>query len=364
MQPRPRSKLLVVAIALLSAGCLGIADGSEPDKSNEPEAEEIIAQVEASVDEIEDTQYRQTVEVEHDGEVETTVSDVWLRPPLESRVETIESSVSGYEGYVMVSNGDETWVYNNATDEVRLLDSSQEPVEEGDELLGITFEDADATVTGTATVDDRETYVLELDYEEGGTNPDEQTVWIDREHWYPLKHESTVTVEGDQQTTTTKVTDITFNDRIADDRFEFDPPADADVIRDPAGELEPYDTLEAANETVPFTVTDPDVPDSYDRIDVAVRESRYETGVAIAYEPAEDGAFVWFTTSDNPPAHSPVSETVQIGDSEGALDEQFGQTSLHWACGELHHTLTATGGVDSDELVDVAESVSCEGDPV
>lgn len=111
---------------------------------------------------------------------------------------------------------------------------------------------------GNATVDGRETLVLALRTTDGQRN---LTVWLERSHYVPVKVRQVVGNGSDRRVTTVRHTDITFDPDLSPANFRVDPPSGTTTTSsDDSPRVETFDSIAAANASVPFSVPDPTPP--------------------------------------------------------------------------------------------------------
>ena len=252
---------VLVSVSLLS-GCVAVPSS---DDSGEPDPEAVFEGIFVHSDDLEDVRGEMTTTVTHGNETVTEVLEVAERPYVEYRDEVLESSDPRYDrvGDVYASNATVTWWYyaesNTAQyyehadpfdDEAVRADRAAQ-AERQRELYELSYR-------GTDDVAGREARVLELAaanesvedqlsvlvgdteyvYALETTAIDstdqfyvvEQRVWIDTEYEYPLKEEVIwETANGERVVMTERFDSVSFNEGLADETFEFEPPDDATV---------------------------------------------------------------------------------------------------------------------------------------
>ena len=364
---------ILAALLVVAAGCAGVLD-------EEPEPEEIVDRMEAHHDEIEEIHGVQTVEIETTHGVDRTTYEYWERPGEAYRYEVLDADQSSFdtEGDVTVRTEGTTYTYDASENTYYEFDvgesdgAGEDDLDEYEtELIENILDEYEVTLEGTETVADRSTYVIEAAPEDDDTLFENATLWIDQEHWYLIDYEIEMGVMGETITTSVEHEEIAFNDGIDDERFEFDPPEDAERGGDGFGldeddefeldddefgfgDTERFDSVEAADEETPFDLVTPELSDEYELVDVEVSEYDDETEARITY--SADLDVVQFTVSDEPPMFAP-GESVTVGDREGTLLEVGEFASLTWSCDGVAFELL--GEFDEDELIELAETVPC-----
>jgi outer membrane lipoprotein-sorting protein len=171
---------------------------------------------------------------------------------------------------VVVANASRTWVHFPARGEAyrrgyTILDQTGVQPYSYAALIG-NLDAYRLRYRGTATVAGRSTHhveltpapdggrlpELELYTYHVGAEPSDRTVrptsvdlWLDTEHWYPLKHRLRVERDGGAEfTATVEYETVTFDESIDPDRFAFDPEGDVDVVLDDVAiTYRPFDTV-------------------------------------------------------------------------------------------------------------------------
>ncbi len=143
------------------------------------------------------------------------------------------------------------------------------------------------------------------------------TWWIDVEATYPIK-EQVVTeydeprqhaLERERTVRTVTYEDVRFDEPIPDDRFAFDPPAGTDVV-EPIDSVE-VSTIDEADDAVPFSVSEPTLPDGYELVIVTASEFDGDATVQFLYrdgDSLEDDEILGRIT-ERPPAYDPKTST-------------------------------------------------------
>ncbi|RQH03115.1 LolA family protein [Natrarchaeobius oligotrophus] len=268
----------LLAVVVLLAGCslVGPPSADEPRESTQPGAEvdtdpdpndpepDPAALFEAAFvhgDDLIDVSGVRTTEISDGDETATEVVSVAERPYVEYRSEILESTRTDRDGDVYVSNATSSWWYDPSANAARYY-QSDEPFE-SDDVRAARAEQAerqlalyDLEYRGTETVADRETHVLAVEAKDeavedgisilvGDTefvyaletvDPTEEVVvleqrlWIDAEYDYPLKEELRFEGEdGERHTMVERFDEVTFNDDLPDDEFDYEPPENATI---------------------------------------------------------------------------------------------------------------------------------------
>lgn len=256
-------RLLAVVVGLLAvvavpAGCTAIGIGVCDD----PDPEELFEAAFVHDDDLEVVHGERTTAVSGGNDTRTERIEVTERPYVTYRSEVLDSDVPQREGTQYVSNATGSWSYDPSADVVTAYEA--DAPYENDAVREARAQQAerqleyyDLTYRGTRTIVDREAHVLDIEakpetaetgislfigdselilYAVETVDPAEeltvveQTVWIDAEYRYPLQERLVVEgPTGDRYEMTERFETVTFNTAIEDDRFVFDPPANATV---------------------------------------------------------------------------------------------------------------------------------------
>lgn len=205
---------------------------------------------------------------------------------------------------------------------------------------------------GTATIDERATYVVRITPRSGG--PYRQTLWLDTEWLYPLQQRTAWRDDGVRTELTTTYTNVTFNPAVPSETFrpELGPNTTVETTETP--ETTAYRRLAALRANSSVTVPSPDVPPSYE-LAYATRTEGAVHGVGLRYVNRTSRLTVSmynFTYEATDP-----DERRRV-DGRPASLTRGPTTSLSWNCDSYRYTVRGTG-VPTAEIVTVARSVGC-----
>lgn len=363
-----RRALLVCTVVtlLLFAGCMGALspdDGSETEPESESlEADELVEKsqsAKSSIDSITGTMT--TTITDGEDQLESTY-EVWIRPPGETRMELVDRDGTAGQPSVMVVDGSTTWMYNEGENRAVRMDGGSDPaalVGVGEELAS-GYGDMDAERVGSDTVADRPVTVVEVTTNASSEFvPEKMTLWIDDETYYPLKYEFAVAGYSDV-TMTVAFEKFDPDADLSDDRFAFDPPADARVLEHDDLPRWHHPSVESVDERVPFDVPDPDVPEGFTFASGNSGENLAGWWASITYQnDTGDRVAVSVSEEADEVALGIGGETVAIGDEEATLTtfevRNVSSTSITWTSGDL--TYRVRGTADEETLRAVAESI-------
>ena len=375
----------VVAIVFVAVGGVAVVDqlpGSHAD--SEPDGEALVSEVfEADGATYETMRATREFELNESSEGTTpteptirTISEVWRDPPDREREEVIvDTGPTSDGGDVIVINGTVRQHYFAADEQLLYDDEANWSVPRSYGLA--RADEIDAEYVRSASVDGRETHVVELrpvDPERTGaitllvgdeefelavgesadadgtdTTAGTTTWWIDAETGTPIRER--VELQGpDDRVMTTTYTDVRFDEPIPDERFSFDPPAGTDVY-EPIESID-VDGVADADAALPFDVPEPDVPARFEFGGVNANEFRGDLTAEFFYrtdgDPAED---VWVRVTERPPLHEADTAAViddEAGPFDGVLAETFLGTTYAWECDGVTHEVSVDLADDGD----------------
>lgn len=247
--------LAALCLLVALAGCT-IA---EPP-TDEPDAEELWEQAFVYGEELDGVQGERTSEAVADGETVTETVRLHERPFVDYREEVLAASDPDREGELFVSNASRTWWYDPATEaasyyepeepfsSAEVEDARLEQATSQRELVELEYE-------GTDVVADREVHVLLVEarnesvaegvgvlvgdtqfvYALETVDPSEELLvaetrlYLDAEYGFPLKEEVVFDVPGEEPYRYTERFETVSFEAVADERFAFEPPANATV---------------------------------------------------------------------------------------------------------------------------------------
>lgn len=216
----------------------------------------------------------------------------------------------------------------------------------------------EASYEGTATVAGREAHVISLTPAANATTSiTEQTLWLDTEHFVPLRVNATLVFEGERTVVSQEATEVSFEPGLPPGIFEFDPPAGAAPERTTADVTTFESRVDLAAATA-FPVPDPTVPDRFDlsraqltvRSDRAAAVLRYTSGVNVISVIAGNGSEFDTVTG----------EPVSVGNRTGRFEVSGQVGRVVWTCGNYEYAVAGT--VPQETLTAVARSVADSAD--
>lgn len=359
--------VLALGLAVLLAGCSGFQPGDGGLSPADLSAEEIGEQIQQKYEEIDTYTATVTTEMSMGNGSQTTTANVWVNQSSgEMRYEYVEPSSQA--GTVVVSNGSTTWHYDESANTVRKMDlgglgdlgGAGAAMNYG-RMVENVVENFDVSFDGTATVDDRETYVLSLTPKGNATGlaaMGNQTLWVDQGSWFPVKQRATASFADQSVEVTTTYTDLTLDADVPAERFEFEPPANATVTGTDLPDTARYDSIAAAERNVSLDLVEPgSVPDGYELERVTTTDADEYTTAALIYGNGTDRLRVGQSTRAGGVGVPADAENVTVAGTEGTYSELGANGVVRWSCGD--RGLTVSGPLSKDELLTVAGSLAC-----
>jgi outer membrane lipoprotein-sorting protein len=342
---------VLVMLSLLLGAC-----------QSRPSVEEIVAkmkEVEASTD---DAHGVLEVSIHALGMDQEMVVEVWEKRPSKTRADMLESSMPEYDGSVVVSDGQQVWVYLPEKDKVVVEEigpgepsSPRYAIEMMEEVIQYVADTSEARLLGEEEVAGVPTYKLEFTPKEGdesflpaGTTA---TLWVDQERWVVLQAHLVGDAVGEGWM---RVRSFEVNTGLDDELFVFEVPEGVEV--ETAESRQPvYLTLDEAQAEAEFLLVPEYVPDGATLVDVFKVHGAY----VLYYDHQADATFTVVQGPALSPEDVPLGRTgeVTVRGQQGTLitDEVSGTSFLTWQEGEV--TITIAGQVSVDELLKVAESL-------
>lgn len=383
-----------VALALVLVGGLALAGCTlQPQSSEYPDRSEVRDQLSSL----------QAIEADVVSETAGPGNETRIRMHVVQNVATGEFRITVEDGpssgTTMVSNGSTLWYYQPERNVVRVIRGlpSTDRVNTTASMVGSIYdrledsEDADGSIGispaptvpagppetcpsgqsvrlplgdnatvrdgGTASVDGRETRVVELEAGEGGSLLENATYWIDREWHFPLQSRVHVRIGNETTATTTTYRNVTFNPDVSDVQFSFEPPATATVVEGRNGSFQTYQNRSALVAATDRSIPDPDVPADYSFDSAELAPAGTGQSVAMIY--ASDSKTL--TVSKLAGVESALredAERIDVAGQEGRLVSVGTNRAIVWTC--EGSTYSVRGAGDGVDLRSVAESVACE----
>ncbi|AKB86116.1 outer membrane lipoprotein-sorting protein [Methanococcoides methylutens] len=350
---------LMLFSAFLSAGCV----------DDQVSAEEIAEQMQQKNDLIEDSSFTMYMTMSLMGE-ETVMEQDMIQKKEKSR--TVIRQPAEQAGMVSVYNGETMWTYDPHQNTVVIMGVPHIDMEmDYTGMISQFLNESDISFSGIEKIDGRNSFIMVLEPKEECPSDAIFTgnlkIWVDEETWMPLKYDM-YDNEGNV-IVSVEVRDLQVNTGVSDDVFEFEIPEGAEVSTLDMNEfvLPEEMTLEEAQENADFDILIPAyVPEGYEFDHALVfdnsgfaTDNQVMQRVTLVYINADSNLFieeVFYEPGSPGQAEFRVSESVDVNGSPGKLAELFGDYLLQWEVDDID--LTISGPLDSDEILEVAESMN------
>lgn len=342
---------VLVMLSLLLGAC-----------QSQPSVEEIVAkmkEVEASTD---DAHGVLEVSIHALGMDQEMVVEVWEKRPSKTRADMLESSMPEYEGSIVVSDGQQVFVYLPEENKVVVEEigpgepsSPRYAIEMMEKVIQYVADTSEARLVGEEEIAGVSTYKLEFTPKEGdesflpaGTTA---TLWVDQERWVVLQAHLIGDAVGEGWM---RVRSFEVNTGLGDEIFVFEVSDGVEV--EAAGDREPvYLTLDEARAEAEFLLVPDYVPGGATLVEVFKVRDAY----VLYYDHQTDISFTIVQGPAFSPEDMPLGKTseVTVRGQAGTLitNEVSGNILLTWEEGEV--TITIAGQLSAEEILRVAESL-------
>ncbi|NNJ12819.1 DUF4367 domain-containing protein [Chloroflexales bacterium ZM16-3] len=349
-----------------------------------PTADEIVAKMEAARASTNDVHATVAINFTSPDQTGSMVIEGWMQklpdaadgqPKARVRAEVLEASQADLVGSLVVSDGQQFWLYNPAKNTVVVGTADEMKNQSPSTPAGATqmlqdviqkgLDAVDLEVQGEEQVAGKNTWKVKVTPKPETTanlqlaGVVDGTMWVDEELAMPLK----LSVDAsDFGSGTVEVQGIEVNAGVSDDLFTYTPPADATVVQaaDLIAQMAPKPaTLEEARSSVSFTLREP----SYLPAGLALVEVRVVgTDTVIMNYNGDSGSMSLVQSNGDvgndrePPAGSNVQQITVRGQQATLITGADGQGSLlRWDEGGIKTVIAGT--ISGDEAVKVAEGL-------
>ncbi|WP_096438342.1 DUF4367 domain-containing protein [Alteribacter populi] len=294
---------------------------------------------------------------EFDGVSEEDSYKEWSAKPNKHRIEQ--------DGFISVSNGEQSWSYNEEENSVIVFDDigewSEEMPDESEmmrEMLTEMMGSNDVVAHGKETVADRSVIHLSLTPKEGEEEfllgDGSYEVWVDEETYMPLK----MKMEGEEFSSEMEYTHIEYNIDIDEEIFEFDIPEGAELQS--MDDLMPESlSIDELQEVTAFDVPEfTKLPDGYEFQGANYLEEM--DSAMIEYIDSEGNYLMLSISSESTDfsLEGEESESLEIGEHEGTYMSMHQMQFITWSDGDLHYELSSFAeDMTKEELVEVAKGL-------
>jgi outer membrane lipoprotein-sorting protein len=327
-----------------------------------PSVEEIVAKMREVEESTEDAHGVLELSLHDVGTDQEMVVEAWEKRPNLTRVEVLESSMAEFEGSVLVSDGQQIWVY--LPDDNKVLVEEIGPDEPSspryvinlmEKVIQHVVDTSDVKLVGEEQVAGEPTYKLEFTPREGDETllppGSTTTLWVDQERWVVLQAHFLGRPVGEAWV---RVRSFEVNVGLAEDLFVFDIPEGAEVATSESRQPVPL-TLDEARAEAGFLLIPAYVPEDL----TLVRVFRVDDAYVLYYDQRADSSFTIVQGPRRPSEDIPLGETSEVtvrGQKAKLItDHVAGNNFLIWTEGDL--TITIAGQIATDEMLAVAESL-------
>ncbi|MWG36851.1 LolA family protein [Halomarina oriensis] len=352
-----RSSLAAVCLAalLVTSGCM--ATGPVEDDTVQSYAQ----QFEQEMNDLDGFTATRTTTVTYDGENTTSTDEVWVRPGTgEMRAETVAPDER--TGDVVVRTMNTSWSYDASENSAYSIDFSESDLPRTNGFgyrLDDIAEQSNVSYAGTEELDGETVHRIEFAATNTGVANSNVTVWVDADTRFPVKLHQTVESDDVDMAITIRYDDVELNPGIDDDRFTFEPPANATVEETELPPMERYESLDALRENASMTVPDPALPEGFELEQAVVTHldegeslsMTFSNGTAMVSVGVQDAGVYGNRSLDG-------GETVPVGETTGTYRTFADTGTVQWTCDDHRHSVG--GALSKAALLDVAESMGCE----
>ena len=343
---------LLLVLSLVLAGC-----------GKRITAEEIVAKVQETAQNTRDAHAVVTGSVDIQGIQVSAKAEVWEKSPNRLRAEVLGASEPRYTGMVMVSDGQQGWLYEPARNRVTVgaaaeIDTPlpQEMLTELQDVIQQMLDASNVELVGEEAVAGRDAYKLTLSPKEDAEQsffPGDgtATLWVDKEQWMILKatYDAGTFGQGSME-----VQSFELNPGLADDLFTFQVPEGAEVVDVEAQQPE-HLSLDEAKAQAGFPLLVPEyVPEGATLVDVLKTGDSiilyYDHSPQVSFSLIQGAAW-----TDPLPVGQSQEVTVRGQAATVITEEAHGNTFLYWT--ENDGVIVIAGHISLDEALKVAESL-------
>jgi outer membrane lipoprotein-sorting protein len=330
---------------------------------NQITAEEIVARMQETVENTDDAHAVVSANIDAQGIQISLTAEVWEKAPNLLRVEVLDASDARFAGNLMVSDGEQAWLYEPDRNRVQVGASGevemplpQEMLTSLQEKIQEVLNASDVELVGEETVAGREAYKLTVNPHEDAQQElfpgsGTATLWVDKEQWIILKatYQANAFGAGDME-----VQSFDLNPGVADELFHFEVPDGATVIDVEQQQPQPL-TLDEARDQAGFPLRVPGyVPNGVTLVEVLrVADSfvlRYDHSAVVSFAVVQGPEL-----AGPPPLGESQDITVRGQSATVVTDPAGGNTFLYWTEGGV--TITVAGHISLEDALQVADSL-------
>ncbi len=326
-------------------------------------AEEIVAKMQEMLETTEDAHAVVRVSLNAQGIELGATAEVWEKAPDRIRAVVLTSTDGRFDGTVVVSDGEQGWVYEPQRNVVTVgsLENLEMPLPQEiltslQNVIQAVLDVSDISLVGEESIAGREAYKLTVRSKEGADvqifpGGGTATLWVDQGQWMVLRatYEAGAFGTGEME-----IQSFELNTGLSDSLFDFEVPEGASTV-EPSSEEPVALTLEEAGDLAPFPLLAPTyVPEGVTLVGVLQAGESY----VLRYDHSPDVAFTVIQGPEltgPPPLGESQGISVRGQQATAITDEAGGNTFLYWT--EAGVTITIAGRISLDEAIAVAEAL-------
>jgi outer membrane lipoprotein-sorting protein len=323
-------------------------------------AEEIVARMRETMTSTNDAHGVVEVTAQVQGLSVQAVVEMWEKRPSKVRAKLLEAKPRRFAGTVIVTDGQTTWLYSPAKNQVDIVNTSdisaemQTIIQGMDGLIRRVLDASDIELLGKEEVAGTKTYKLSLtpkeDEEQSLPVTGTATLWVDQKQWIVLKAHFVAPNLGEG---TIHVRSLELNPGLADEVFAFEVPEGAQVVS-AEDEKTKHMTLDEAEAQAGFDLLTPTyVPDGATLVDVM----KVRDAFVLLYD--LDGATFSVAQSQEelPEGLQGTGEAVTVRSAQATLvtDKVVRASLLTWQENAINFAVA--GRIAADEAIKIAESL-------
>ncbi len=343
---------LVLVLATALAGC-----------GHKITAEEIVAKMQATMENTSNAHAMVSGSVNAQSLVLSATAEIWEMSPNKVRVEVLEVSQPRFAGMILVSDGQQGWVYDPQQHEVTVgpvgeleLPLPQEMLTSLQYVIQDMLDVSEVELLGEESLAGRQAYKLSARAREDAAGTffpgnGVATLWVDQEEWFILK---AIYEAGAFGQASMEIQSFELNPGLPDDLFRFEVPEGA-TVREVQDETPVALTLDEARALADFPLLLPEyVPGDARLVEVL----QIGDSFVLHYDHSAQMSFTVMQGRDvtSPLPLAQMRDLVVRGQTAYAVAGDDGSNAfLFWT--EDGVTITVAGSISLDEAVQIAESL-------
>lgn len=352
----------IIGLGLFVSGCI----------DDEFTAEQIAEKLQEKQANIEDYSATVHMTVSVADQVQETEYEIFQKEPDKSKTITLKPEEEA--GSVTVYNGKKMWIYDSKTNIVKILETPETngaaKIDDYATFIAEMLNESSVSMEGTETIDDRETYVIDLKPKKNISDTVlavNMTVWVDVETWMPLKIEMIHEDANQPSKATIEYRNFKVNTGISDEEFEFEIPEGAQVkdLGSFEDTLPVQMTLEEVQQKSQSDLLVPSyIPEGYEfqtamLLNNSVQDPDIQESVRFLYL-SNNGSMIiseeFYDIENVSITIIEKGERVDINGNEGVFSTKYDKSrTLLWNVGNARMSISAF--LDEEEILKIARSM-------